>query len=110
MDHIADHIAFLGTLHNRTKSLLQLHKRYTKTMLQWPCPFHMTHMRQEHIRKQQNIQAIPDNIIEILLQIQEELRNLWLFCQQRMPYVSYRADKELENTKSHLRADGNHED
>jgi len=109
MDHIADHIKFLGTLHNRTEPLLRLHKRYTKTMLQWPCPFHMTHTRQEHIRKQQNIQTIPDNIIRILRQIQEELRNLWLLCQQRTPYISYRADEELGNTKSHPRADRNHE-
>ena len=78
------HISFLSSLHQKTTPLLQLHKRYTKLMLQWPSPFQITDARQEHVRKQQIIQNTPDRLVEILLQIQHELQNLQLLLQQNI--------------------------
>ena len=94
------HIAYLGSLHKLTKPLLAMHKRLTKEMLAWPSPFQMTQSRKEQIYKQQRVQATPDTIIEILIQIQEELQHFYVFLQQTMPHEHFRADGVRDNKQN----------
>ena len=81
MDYVIKHISFLGKLHQHMACLTEQHKKHTRTLLQWPTPFMMTQNKQEQIQRQQRIQIIPDRAMNILEQIQRELKQLQSFLQ-----------------------------